>query len=96
MRIDPAYLDAETAYRLITGVVEPRPIAWVTSLSGSGALNLAPFSAFMFVSPKPPMLAISVGRKWAIYKDTAQNILNNEEYVVRFAYSSLMTTVQER
>jgi flavin reductase (DIM6/NTAB) family NADH-FMN oxidoreductase RutF len=95
MRIDPAYLDAETAYRLITGVVVPRPIAWVTTLSGSGVVNLAPFSAFTFVSPKPPMLAISVGRKGGIYKDTAQNILNNEEYVVHIADSSLMNAVQE-
>ena len=95
MRIDPAYLDPETAYRLITGVVVPRPIAWVTSLSTTGVLNLAPFSAFMFVSPKPPMLAISVGRKGNIYKDTAQNILNNEEYVVHIADSSLMNAVHE-
>ena len=95
MRIDPAYLDAETAYRLITGVVVPRPIAWVTTLSNSGVVNLAPFSAFTFVSPKPPMLAISVGRKGGIYKDTAQNILNNEEYVVHIADSSLMTAVHE-
>ena len=95
MRIDPAYLDAETAYRLITGVVVPRPIAWVTSLSATGVLNLAPFSAFTFVSPKPPMLAISVGRKGGIYKDTAQNILNNEEYVIHIADSSLMTAVHE-
>ena len=95
MRIDPAYLDAETAYRLITGVVVPRPIAWVTSLSATGVLNLAPFSAFTFVSPKPPMLAISVGRKGGIYKDTAHNILNNEEYVVHIADSSLMTAVHE-
>ena len=95
MRIDPAYLDAETAYRLITGVVVPRPIAWVTSLSATGVLNLAPFSAFMFVAPKPPMLAISVGRKGNIYKDTAQNILNNEEYVVHIADSSLMNAVHE-
>ena len=95
MRIDPADLDAETAYRLITGAVVPRPIAWVTSLSGSGVVNLAPFSAFMFVSPKPPMLAISIGRKAGIYKDTAQNILNNEEYVIHIADSSLMTAVHE-
>jgi flavin reductase (DIM6/NTAB) family NADH-FMN oxidoreductase RutF len=95
MQIDPAYLDPETAYRLITGVVVPRPIAWVTSLSATGVLNLAPFSAFMFVSPKPPMLAISVGRKGNIYKDTAQNILNNEEYVVHIADSSLMNAVHE-
>jgi len=95
MRIDPAHLDAEKAYRLITGIVVPRPIAWVTSLSASGVLNLAPFSAFTFVSPKPPMLAISVGRKGGTYKDTAQNILNNEEYVVHIADSSLMNAVHE-
>jgi flavin reductase (DIM6/NTAB) family NADH-FMN oxidoreductase RutF len=95
MRIDPAYLDAETAYRLITGVVVPRPIAWVTSLSDGGVLNLAPFSAFTFVAPKPPMLAISVGRKGKTYKDTAQNILNNEEYVVHIVDSSLMNAVHE-
>ncbi|MBR1225019.1 MULTISPECIES: flavin reductase family protein [unclassified Bradyrhizobium] len=95
MRIDPSDLDAERAYRLITGIVVPRPIAWVTSLSGGGTVNLAPFSAFTFVSPKPPMLAISVGRKAGIYKDTAHNILNNEEYVVHIADSSLMIAVHE-
>jgi flavin reductase (DIM6/NTAB) family NADH-FMN oxidoreductase RutF len=94
MRIDPSDLDAERAYRLITGVVVPRPIAWVTNLSGGGTVNLAPFSAFTFASPKPPMLAISVGRKAGI-KDTAHNILNNEEYVVHIADSSLMSAVHE-
>jgi flavin reductase (DIM6/NTAB) family NADH-FMN oxidoreductase RutF len=95
MQIDPADLGAEQAYRLITGIVVPRPIAWVTSLSGSGVVNLAPFSAFTFVSPKPPMLAISVGRKGRIYKDTAHNILLNEEYVVHIADIGLMTMVHE-
>ena len=95
MQIDPSALDAETAYRLITGIVVPRPIAWVTSMSAGGTLNLAPFSAFTFVSPKPPMLAISIGRKAGIYKDTAHNILNNEEYVVHIADLPLMTAVHE-
>lgn len=95
MRIDPSELGAEQAYRLITGIVVPRPIAWVTSMSASGVVNLAPFSAFTFVSPKPPMLAISVGRKAGIYKDTAHNILNNEEYVIHIANSTLMTAVHE-
>ena len=60
MQIDPGDLGAERIYRLMTGIVVPRPIAWVTSLSRKGVLNLAPFSAFTFVSQKPPMLAISV------------------------------------
>ena len=95
MRIDPSDLAAEQAYRLLTGIVVPRPIAWVTTLSGNGVVNLAPFSAFTFVSPKPPMLAISVGRKAGVYKDTAHNILNNEEFVVHIADSTLMNAVHE-
>jgi flavin reductase (DIM6/NTAB) family NADH-FMN oxidoreductase RutF len=95
MLVDPSDLGAEQAYRLITGIVVPRPIAWVTSLSGTGVVNLAPFSAFTFVSPKPPMLAISVGRKGRIYKDTAHNILLNEEYVVHIADTALMEMVHE-
>ena len=93
--IDPKELGAEQAYRLLTGIVVPRPIAWVTSLSRADTLNLAPFSAFTFVSPKPPMLAISIGRKGNIYKDTARNILDREEYVVHIADAPLMNAVHD-
>lgn len=95
MRIDSSDLAAEQAYRLLTGIVVPRPIAWVTTQSADGIVNLAPFSAFTFVSPKPPMLAISIGRKAGVYKDTAHNILNNEEFVVHIADSTLMIAVHE-
>lgn len=95
MRIDPAELGAERIYRLMTGIVVPRPIAWVTSLSASGVLNLAPFSAFTFVSQKPPMLAISVGRKAGVYKDTAHNILDTQEYVIHIADTPLMSALHE-
>lgn len=88
--LDPKTLPAEQAYRLITGIVVPRPVAWVTTLSSTGSVNLAPFSAFTFVSPKPPMLAISVGRKAGIYKDTARNILATEEFVVHIVDQPLL------
>lgn len=95
MQIDPSDLGAERIYRLMTGIVVPRPIAWVTSLSAKGVLNLAPFSAFTFVSQKPPMLAISVGRKAGVYKDTAHNILDTEEYVIHIADSPLMSALHD-
>lgn len=95
MRIDPGEFGAERLYRLMTGIVVPRPIAWVTSLSSKGVLNLAPFSAFTFVSQKPPMLAISVGRKAGVYKDTAHNILDTGEYVIHIADTPLMRAVHE-
>ncbi|MFX5009102.1 flavin reductase, partial [Acinetobacter baumannii] len=51
--------------------------------------------AFTFVSQKPPMLAISVGRKGADYKDTAHNILDTEEYVIHIADTPLMKAVHD-
>lgn len=93
MQVDPRSLDAEAAYKLLTGVVVPRPIAWVTTISSAGIVNLAPFSAFTFVSPRPPMLAISVGHKAGVYKDTARNILANEQFVVHIADSTQIDPV---
>jgi flavin reductase (DIM6/NTAB) family NADH-FMN oxidoreductase RutF len=93
MEIDPARLDAEQSYRLLIGMVVPRPVAWVTTLSASGVLNLAPFSTFTFVSPKPPMVAFSVGHKAGVYKDTARNILVNEEFVVHVTDRALVESV---
>jgi flavin reductase (DIM6/NTAB) family NADH-FMN oxidoreductase RutF len=93
--LDPKTLPAEQAYRLLTGIVVPRPVAWVTTLSAAGTVNLAPFSAFTFVSPKPPMLAISVGRKASVYKDTARNILATEEFVVHIADQPLLEPLHQ-
>jgi flavin reductase (DIM6/NTAB) family NADH-FMN oxidoreductase RutF len=93
MHVDPKRLSAEESYKLMTGVVVPRPVAWVTSMSANGGVNLAPFSTFTFVSPKPPMLAFSVGQRGGIYKDTARNILATEEYVVHIADRPLIEAV---
>jgi flavin reductase (DIM6/NTAB) family NADH-FMN oxidoreductase RutF len=93
MEIRPSDLSAQEAYKLVTGIVVPRPIAWVTTLSPDGIVNLAPFSAFTFVSPKPPMLAISVGHRAGTYKDTARNILQTEEFVVHIADQPLIQKV---
>jgi flavin reductase (DIM6/NTAB) family NADH-FMN oxidoreductase RutF len=92
MHVDPRTLSADETYKLLTGVVVPRPVAWVTTLSANG-VNLAPFSTFTFVSPKPPMLAFSVGQRDGIYKDTARNILAVEEYVVHIADGALIEAV---
>ncbi|UZF94709.1 flavin reductase family protein [Bosea sp. NBC_00550] len=93
--IAAADLPAEASYRLLTGLVVPRPIAWVTTISAAGTVNLAPFSHFTFVSPKPPLLAISVGRKGDTYKDTARNILASEEFVVHIADRSLVEPLHD-
>jgi flavin reductase (DIM6/NTAB) family NADH-FMN oxidoreductase RutF len=82
MQIDAASLDPEAAYRLLSGIVVPRPIAWVSTLSEAGVVNLAPFSCFTFVSNAPPMIGINVGRKAGVRKDTGVNIHASGEFVV--------------
>ncbi|MEC7258359.1 MAG: flavin reductase family protein [Pseudomonadota bacterium] len=93
MIVDPGDISAEESYKLLTGIVVPRPIAWVTTLNAQGGVNLAPFSAFTFVSPKPPMIGISVGRKGQTYKDTAQNIMAREDFAVHIADRSMIAAV---
>lgn len=46
MWIDLQQLEPSAAYKLLTSTITPRPIAWVSSLSADGVLNLAPFSFF--------------------------------------------------
>lgn len=66
MRTDfsPDELSAQDFYRLLTAVIVPRPIAWVSSSSGEGVDNLAPHSFFTVASVNPPIIQFtSVGRK---------------------------------
>jgi flavin reductase (DIM6/NTAB) family NADH-FMN oxidoreductase RutF len=83
MFFDAAQLDARQAYRLLNGSVVPRPIAWVTS--GAPLVNLAPFSAFAWVSQDPPMLGFNVVTRPTGDKDTLRNIERLGEYVVNIA-----------
>ncbi len=75
-------LSAAESYRLLVGVVVPRPIAWVTTRQEDGRINLAPFSCYTFVSSDPPMVAVSIGRRQGIAKDTARNAQRTGEFVV--------------
>jgi flavin reductase (DIM6/NTAB) family NADH-FMN oxidoreductase RutF len=92
-RVLPESMTPEQTYRLLTGVVVPRPIAWVTTRSSDGVLNLAPFSAFTFVSNAPPMVGINVGRKAGRRKDTGHNIHETGEFVVHVPDGSMIEPV---
>jgi flavin reductase (DIM6/NTAB) family NADH-FMN oxidoreductase RutF len=82
LSIDPAANTERENYKLLTGSIIPRPIAFVTSLSDDGTLNGAPFSYFNIVSANPPMISVSVQRSEGNQKDTARNISSLKEFVV--------------
>ena len=93
--IIPCEHDAESLYKLLTGVVVPRPIAWVTTQGVERVMNLAPFSCFTFVSSKPPMIGISVGRKKGALKDTAKNIHDMHNFVVNIADDTMIEAIHQ-
>lgn len=76
-------LAARDRYRLLTGVVVPRPIAWITSMGADGHVNVAPFSYFNVLGTDPPVVAIGIGdRSSGDAKDTARNIADTGDFVV--------------
>lgn len=50
-------------YKLLIGMVVPRPIAFVSSLDSHGIRNLAPFSFFMACSADPPVVCFVAGHR---------------------------------
>lgn len=78
-----ADLAGADAYKLLTGVVVPRPIAWISTRSANGTVNVAPFSSFNYVADTPPMLAVNIGlHDDGCLKDSARNIRETGEFVV--------------
>jgi flavin reductase (DIM6/NTAB) family NADH-FMN oxidoreductase RutF len=82
--IDPAAEAHADIYKLMVGVIVPRPIAFVSTISPAGILNLAPFSFFTAISANPPVICFSpmVRGSGGPLKDTLQNVEATREFVV--------------
>lgn len=79
--LNPDELGAGSFYKLLTSVVVPRPIAWVSTRSPEGVDNLAPHSFFTVSCVDPPMVQFtSVGTK-----DSLRNVSATREFVVCLA-----------
>lgn len=87
--IDPTLVPARDVYRLIAGLVIPRPIAWISTINADGSANLAPFSFYNAVSGNPPVVMISIGSRGGTPKDTLRNIQETGEFVVHLADEAL-------
>lgn len=93
--IDPKKQSERENYKLLIGSIIPRPIAFVTTDSGNGVINAAPFSYFNIVSSNPPMVSLSVQRPATGHKDTARNIYHNKEFVVHIVDEENVAAVNE-
>ena len=91
MQIDPSQHSRADGYKLLTNLVVPRPIAWVTTISPKGVINLAPFSFFNAIGANPLYVLISIGpRDSGEPKDTARNIQVGGSFVVNLVTEDLL------
>lgn len=94
MQIDPSSTPVPEVYQYVVGVVTPRPIAWVTTLSPAGVVNLAPFSFFNAFGANPPVVVFSPTlRRDGTKKDTLLNLERLGEFVVHASVASLAEKV---
>jgi len=84
--LELAQLPAIERYKLLIGLVIPRPIAWVSTWSENGVANCAPFSFFNVISEDPPLCILSFNwRSDGTIKHTLKNIRRSGEFVVNLA-----------
>lgn len=89
MHYDPRSRDHGLSHDPFTSLVVPRPIGWISTLSRSGIVNLAPYSYFNAITSRPPhVLFASNGRK-----DSQRNAEETGEFVVNLATYDLRTEV---
>ncbi|MFA5027143.1 MAG: flavin reductase family protein [Candidatus Methylomirabilota bacterium] len=83
MELDFAALEQKIRYKLLIGLVYPRPIALVSTVNANGVVNAAPVSFFNAVADEPPLVMLSFNRRNdGQVKDTVKNIRRTGEFVV--------------
>src|ERR1700682_2860804 len=89
-------LDPKDRYKLLCGVVVPRPIALVTTLDANGAVNAAPFSFFNVFSEDPPLVLLGLQHRADLSpKDTTRNIQRDGEFVVHMVDEGLAAAMND-
>jgi flavin reductase (DIM6/NTAB) family NADH-FMN oxidoreductase RutF len=86
VELELAQLPALERYKILIGLVIPRPIAWISTWSENGVANCAPFSFFNVISEEPPLCIVSFNwRSDGLLKHTLKNIRRTGEFVVNLA-----------
>jgi flavin reductase (DIM6/NTAB) family NADH-FMN oxidoreductase RutF len=91
---DPADCEPRQVYKLMTGIIVPRPIALVSTVDANGVANLAPFSFFSGVGSAPPTVLFcptlrSGSGTLHERKDTLRNVEETAEFVVNVVSSAI-------
>lgn len=101
---DPASVRTADFHALMLSAVAPRPIAFASTISRQGDINLSPFSFFNAFGSKPPTLIFSPARRVRdnTIKHTLENVYDVPEVVINIVdypiveQMSLSSTEYER
>lgn len=89
-------LTTKQNYKFLTGSVIPRPIAWITTLNTETmVVNAAPFSYFNVVAKEPPLVSLSINRNNGNMKDTAHNLLQQNEGVIHLVNDQILADMNQ-
>lgn len=94
---DPSAHSPEKCQGMLSSVIVPRPIAMITTVNAEGVVNLAPYSYFMPVTGRPPLLAVTMGTRRASRsepKDTWANTERTGEFVVNIATRAMRDKIE--
>lgn len=90
MLFDIDAMDVKPRYNLLSSLIVPRPIAWVTTVDAAGRVNAAPFSFFNIMAGTPPVVVLGIGNRDGAPKDTARNIVDTGEFVINLVTAGLL------
>jgi flavin reductase (DIM6/NTAB) family NADH-FMN oxidoreductase RutF len=83
MQLTLSELTPGKRYHVLSSLVVPRPIAWVTTLNEDGQVNAAPFSYFQLMGENPPLVVLGIGKRSdGSAKDSFRNIRRTREFVI--------------
>ena len=95
MILDYKDIDDLNRYKIMSGTVIPRPIAWIVT-EDNGILNAAPFSYFIPISSNPALLIVAIGIKDdGSPKDSLANILKTKKATICFPNKDNVDQVQK-
>lgn len=96
MEVALSELAAKERYRLLIGLVVPRPIAFITTRGAGGIVNAAPFSFFNVMGEDPPVVVVSLEtRADGSVKDTTRNIARTGEFVVNLVDEAIAAAMHQ-
>lgn len=92
MNLTPGESNRDELYRLVTSIIIPRPIGWVSTLSPTGESNLAPYSFYQgILENDPPIVMFSAeDAEDGGLKDSPENVERTGEFVLNLVTEDLV------